>query len=154
MAQHVGLEDTVLKDLRFLLNGETSDWNFIKDIINNATSDEDQTSGSHPAGCKIHVIEEMMSALSIENEQEAAMEGFEVILSQRQTAAGQPSYISELLSKLLILADSPNEHTADRAAHLASRVKQLASSHGSDIVAKSTAELVTQQLAGMGHFIS
>ena len=154
MAQHDGLKEIVLKDLRSLLNGETRDWSFVRDIVQDKTSGQGQISDSGPEGCKIRVIEGMMSALSVENEQEAALQGFEAILSQRQTWAGQPTYISELLSKLLLLADSPHERTADRAAQLTSRVKRLASSQGSDIVAKSTTELVAQQLAGTGPFIS
>ena len=154
MVHHGGLEETVLKDLRSLLNGETSDWTFVRDLVNNSSSEKGQISRLASAGCKARVIEEMMNALSIEDEQEAALQGFEAILSQTPTATGQPSYVSELLSKLLLLADSPDERTADRAAYLSSRVKQLAGSQGSDIVARSTSELIIQQLAGTGQLIS
>jgi hypothetical protein len=151
MAQYDELEETVLKDLRSLLKGEASDWNFVREVVDNSLSDNGQISA---LGYKARVIEEMMSALSIESEQEAALQGFEAILPLRQTVTGQPPYISELLSKLLLLADSSDESTADRAAHLSGRVKQLAGSQGSDIVAKSTTELITQQLAGTGQPIS
>ena len=156
MAQHNGLEETILEDLRSLLNRKISDWSFVRDIVDNPTYDKGQISesGSDPADFKIRVIDEMMNALSIENEQEAALQGFEAVLSRRQTVAEPPSYSSELLSKLLLLTDSPDERIADRAAHLTNLVKQVASSQGSDIVAKSTSELVMQQLAGTGRFIS
>ena len=120
----------------------------------------DSISGNHeipseaPAGCKARIIEAMMSALSIDNEQNAALRGFEAILPQRQTVRGQPWFISELLSKLLLLADSPDDRTADRAVYLSDRLKQLAASQGSDVVAKSTTELIALQLAGRGQFIS
>jgi E3 ubiquitin-protein ligase listerin len=154
MTEIDGLIDTILKDLRSLLTGEASDWNFVREVVNYSALDNDSNSAVTPAGPKAQVIEEMISALSIENEQEAALQGFEAILSQRQTMTVQPSYISELLSKLLLLADSPDERTADRAAHLSSRVKQLAGSQGSEMVAKSTTELIRQQLAGTGPSIS
>jgi hypothetical protein len=154
MAQNTALEQTVLKDLHSLLIGENTDWGFVKAVADNPMSGNDQVSAEAPAGCKSRVIEEMMHALSIENEQSAALQGFEAILPQTQSSTGQPAYISELLSKLLLLADSPDERTADRATQLSSRVKKLAGSQGSDMVAKSTAELITQQLAGTGQLIS
>jgi len=154
MTQNSALEQAVLNDLRSLLSGENTDWGFVKAIVNNPMSGNDQVSAEAPAGYKSRVIEEMMHALSIENEQSAALQGFEAILSQTQSSTGQPAYISELLSKLLLLADSPDERTADRATHLASHMKKLAGSQGSDIVAKSTAELIIQQLAGTGPLIS
>lgn len=154
MVENYRLKETILKDLRLLLAGEASDWSFVKEVVNYSAPDNNQKTAVPPAGPKARVIEEMMSALSIENEQEAALQGFEAILSQRQTVTGQPSYISELLSKLLLLADSPDEHIADRAAHLSSRVKQLAGLQGSEMVAKSTTELIRQQLAGTGPSIS
>ena len=82
MAQHVGLEDVVLEDLRSLLKGQTSDWTFVRDIADGPLSDEDQGSELAPAGYRARVIEELMSALSIEDEQEAALQGFDAILSQ------------------------------------------------------------------------
>ena len=154
VTQNTALEQTVLKDLHSLLSGENTDWGFVKAIVDNPMSGNDQVSAVAPPGYKSRVIEEMMHALSIENEQSAALQGFEAILSQTQSSTGQPAYISELLSKLLLLADSPDERTADRATHLSSRLKKLAGSQGSDIVAKSTAELITQQLAGTGQLIS
>ena len=154
MAQYERLEQTVLRDLRSLLNGETSNWSFVRDLVDDSAPDKGQVSSVAPLGCKARVLEEMMGALSIENEQGAALQGFDILLSQRQTGTEQPPYISELLSKLLLLADSPDETTADRATRLSNRVKQLAGSQGSDIVAKSTTELITQQLAGTGQLIS
>jgi E3 ubiquitin-protein ligase listerin len=154
MTQNTTLEQTVLKDLHSLLIGENTDWGFVKAVADNPMSGNDHVSTEVPAGYKSRVIEEMMHALSIENEQSAALQGFEAILPQTQSSTGQPAYIGELLSKLLLLADSPDERTADRATQLSSRVKKLAGSQGSDMVAKSTAELITQQLSGTGQLIS
>jgi hypothetical protein len=154
MTQNTALEQTVLNDLRSLLSGENTDWRFVKAVVNSHMSGDDQMSAEAPAGYKSRVIEEMMHALSIENEQNAALQGFEAILPQTHSSTGQPAYISELLSKLLLLADSPDERTADRATQLSNRVKELAGFQGSDIIARSTAELITQQLAGTGQLIS
>jgi hypothetical protein len=148
------LQETVLNDLRSLLTGQASDWSFVKEIVNDSISGNREIPSEAPAGTKARIIEAMMSALSIDNEQNAALRGFEAVLPQRQTVTGEPWFISELLSKLLLLADSPDDRTADRAVHLSDRLKQLAASQGSDVVAKSTTELIAQQLAGRGQFIS
>ena len=85
------------------------------------------------------------------------MKGFDILLnhdpSLRPLLASHLNFGS-LLTRLLLMSDSPNEDKADKAARLASLVKKVSAEQGEIGRGASAVEIVSRQLEGEGEALS
>ena len=157
-----GLDRIISDDLDSALSGDSSRWSTIKDVMGNASlqgSSSNCDAGENPQESKSlqdRIFLQMMKGLSIDPQQDASLQGFIGLLTPDPPVVGgnDISRSGSLLAKLLLLCDSPRESTAERAALLTAKVKKLMAEAGSGAVARSTIDLIKDQLDGRGQPLS
>jgi hypothetical protein len=161
MANSPELASYVTKSLTLALEGNVEGWKPVTALLGNremllhntVNKTED---GSSQVGSSEAVWETMMNNLSITESQNAALTGFEQIIPTRSftTSILSPQQAGQLLSKLLVASDSPNEDTAKRATDLSLRLRALMNRTGSSTISSSASVLLQQQFEGQGQLIS
>ena len=147
LEQHPIILNTVLEDLEAGLAGGKTYWESIAAILSNTQL---STGTIVPGSPQPLIISRLMSSLSVEEEQESALQGFERLLD---LPAMKP-YLSTLLSRLMLLTDSPHQLIADRSAKLVQRVRVVAANADSGLVSRSSLQLIAKQLTGEGEPLS
>jgi hypothetical protein len=151
----------ISSSLASALDGDPQGWKSVTALLGNKNlSSHSAMTGSsskalEPASSQA-ILGTMMKSLSIGQRQTAALTGFEKVLSTNVSAKSilSAQVTSQLLPKLLIASDSPNEETATRATELSLRLQSLMKESGSSAISSSTFELLQQQFEGSGQFIS
>ena len=147
LEQHPIIINTVLEDLEAGLTGGKTYWESIAAILSNTQLSTGMAVPGSPAAL---IIGRLMSSLSVEIEQEPALQGIERLLD---LPAMHP-YLSTFLSRLMILTDSPHQLIADRSANLVQRVRVVAASADSGLVSRSSLQIIAKQLTGEGEPLS
>jgi len=158
LTEHPDLRKQLLQDLDEALDGDDSLWNIVYEILTNQNLDQPSNSSPLPVQ-SIHsqVLEDMLSGLALEDKEEHALKGFDILLNRDPTLRpllASHLNLGSLLTRLLLISDSPNEDKADRAARLASLVKRVFAKQGEIGGGASAVEIVSRQLDGDGEALS
>jgi E3 ubiquitin-protein ligase listerin len=158
LIQYPDLRQQLLQDLSAALDGDDSLWNIVYEILTNQNLNQPNNSSPSPVQpIQSQVLEDMLSGLALEDKEEHALKGFDILLNRdpslRPLLASHLN-LGSLLTRLLLISDSPNEDKADRAARLASLVKKVFAKQGEIGGGTSAVEIVSRQLDGDGEAIS
>lgn len=141
-ANEVGILKSIVIDyLEMALKGDESRWELVLAALNNPVA---------PHGLIDDIFARMMASLSIKEEQLPSLHGLDLVLNQE----GQPvkslvgfSGGSHLLSRLLLLAESPNDELSIKALDLSVAMEFcLTTEKGSSYAVKSMIEIINQGL--------
>jgi E3 ubiquitin-protein ligase listerin len=158
LIRHSDLRQQVLQDLNAALDGDDSLWNIIYEILTNENLNQPSNSNSTPfQSVRSQVLEDMLSGLALEDKEEHALKGFDILLNRDPTLRpllASHLNLGSLLTRLLLISDSPNEDTADKAARLASLVKRVFAKQGEIGGGASAVEIASRQLDGDGEALS
>jgi E3 ubiquitin-protein ligase listerin len=158
LLQHSNLRQQLLQDLDAALDGDDDLWNIIYDILTNENLNQPSKSNSSPIqSIQSHVLGDMLSGLALEEKEDHALKGFDILLNRNPTLRpllASHLNLGSLLTRLLLISDSPDEDKADKAARLASLVKRVFAKQGEIGGGASAIEIVSRQLDGDGEALS
>ena len=124
-----------------LKNDDPMSWNLVMAAISNPVA---------PKSLTDELLEDMTEGLSIDPKDITSFHGLEITMkhnSGRVTEFARSPRGSSLLSKLLLLADSPDDGIAQRARHTSTTIeKSLAAQGGAGQAANSLIEIVNRGL--------
>lgn len=161
LIQSPGLVDYVLNSLASALDGDSQRWKVVKALLGNKhllpqNAVNDSNHKNIGLESSENILNAMMNDLSVAEKQNAALTGFEELLSEEIIANRISSTIvaGQLLPKLLVASDAPDEKTARKATELSSKLRSFMKKLGSSTISSSTSELLRQQFEGSGELIS
>ncbi|ERF74531.1 hypothetical protein EPUS_08942 [Endocarpon pusillum Z07020] len=159
LIHHRDLEQALLQDLNTALAGDDSRWSAVYEIMTNPNLNQSliapKPSSTPPIQSR--VLEDMLSGLSLDEKEGNALNGFDILLNRnaslRPLLAAHLN-LGSLLTRLLLISDSSNEENADKAARLASLVKNMFAKQGEIGRGASAIEIFSRQLDGAGEALS
>ena len=151
------LGNLVRDEVSAALAGDSARWRVIRAFCSQPVEASRPVSNGASAGqsadnTRDEILSQMMDALSIGQETEAALKGFNVLITDSgHTKALWPvKTIQDLTAKLLILRDSPSDSIAGEASSLIKKLKQVNGVNDLGSVNSSAIDLIQQQFNGLG----
>lgn len=156
LLQHSDIEQKILQDLQAALGGDDSCWPAVYEILTNQNLKQHPKSLDSAVGQAIQgrVLQDMLSGLTVDETNSNALKGFDFVLHRDHSLFTPHIDLGSLLTRLLLISDSPNEENAGKAARLASLVKNIFAQQGDGGTAASAVEIVDRQLDGEGDALS
>ena len=153
LVEHPEIQQQILLDLEKALQGNDAQWSTIYDILSNSNLIATKPALEVPPLQPIQgrVLANIMACLSLEEQHGNAMKGLKLALTRQPTTKHLFSsyiHLPTLMNRLLLLADSSDETTADEAARLITIVKKLSAQSDDPGMDLSSMEIVRRQLAG------
>lgn len=155
------LEVSINENLNLALAGDSSKWQIIEALVGNNEIlphgfMNESGEADHHSELATGVLSTMMSNLLIEGKQNTALIGFKKLFSDRAATSNiaRTNLSAQLLPKLLLASDSPNEDTAMSASELSLKLRSLMKNSGSITASSTTSELLRQQFEGSSPLIS
>lgn len=156
LLRHSELERKILQDIQAALGGDDSCWPAVYEVLMNQNLKQHHKSPDSAAGQAIQgrVLQDMMSGLTVDETSSNALKGIDIVLNGDPSLFTPHVDLASLLTRLLLISDSPNEEKAGTAARLASLVKIVFAQQGNTGTGASAIEIVGRQLDGEGDALS
>jgi E3 ubiquitin-protein ligase listerin len=153
--RHPDLEQQILRDVDAALKGDDARWSVVSEVLANKNLTRTNTSPESPVSSTIRdrLLEDMMAGLLIDEREDSALKGLDMVFGRDSSLVRMiPPHtnVGSLLTRLLLLSDSPDQEKADRAARVASAVKKVFAKQDGLASGASAVEMICRQLDGEG----
>ena len=156
-----GLQNLILDQVDGALRGEESRWQVVDAFLKNSNFRATPVSnGTSSLGSSENVQElilsKILSGLALDSASDGTMVGLQKVLSSSNvlTTRLPSSLVQDITTTLLILRDSPDEKTAERASTMLKSLKAARTIHDSSSMSTTTIDLIKAQLDGSGQLLS
>ena len=143
LQQYPNVKKSLLGHLESVLGSSTGLWTSITAILRQQSATSE---------IKEEMLSRMMDGLSIDGTARSSIRGFDSLLQDNKNLSVEQiigsSNTSSLLSKLLVLEESPNEETSHDARDLAEHIQTNLEKAG--LATKASLEIIRQQLSLVG----